>query len=1087
MSTLPVAALLWASLQGAASSSAPAPPADGFVERLAEQVPPALQVPSARLVWALAALDADDLSLRELALRALAEQPSEAMDAAQRLLGEMRWRRRALALELLRRAAPLFAEEPHARAVALGCAAAGDAERPVRRAAARLLGELCSATPTELAKLTRDDFFDIRIEAIRACARIADAGACAAVAQSLGDPDASVPTAAVDALARMGEGGVALLAQRLQDSSLPLDLRLRALSQMRALGVVLAEAGPLQVIASNKKESRDLRVAAAGVLAASGASADADDLPDILVERAIGTSDLWVQDSALAALRRLGAPAAESLRRAVLSRSMHPFVFRRLMKVLPRLGGVDAEAALKSLFDELGQGREEERAAILSILGRRAPAGWVPWLVERWALAGEPAQLEALRMLRGRDDVPEDLCKLALAHATRDVRRIGFQLAIQSPSVSTDLCISAVAAERDETLRGEWLEGLPRRRPQPAVRSYLLDQLQSGDPEFFESVVAGLEAFRDDDTATALIHHHDRVYEAQLRSDADEARLHWRVRRMILRSLSQIGGPRAIDFLRLRARAERAVDGELAAQAARGLATLAPDDPTLRDLLYPPSLRAVRAEAAIARTRRGDAEGIVVLTRMLRLLDADGRRRAFDALAVGGGERHKDLLQWIAVDEAGKLTDETRTDAIQDLAVLPGEQAFAALSQIAESEGSLEARIEAIHALGRRGGDEAARVLTSIREKLRIGGGIDGEREPLMRALARALGDTRSPAAVAPLLEHLFERIVKDCALHLVEAAQPLSAHERGRQYDRELAAARGIAQLGRPAAAAVDAAVARLAAAGLVRLLDSAFLLDVAEVWSSQFPASSRLLIEQASRSQGDGESRVRALWLAASSDGDRERSARRLVAMRSLAAAGTAEAAVARALGEPDPAHGRLPWVWLSVAPDLARAAAAGARGDRERAIELAKAAAERGARDTKVLLDGASLLGGNGAPEEAARLTRAARVLAPDDRPLCEGLGWLLLGLGHHEEALEVFREALTLEDEDDPVGRQAWLGVASALTRLNRPAEAQAILRTLLAQAPELAPSLARHPYLREVVRAVVPPEPASAEREQPETR
>ncbi|HKD99640.1 MAG TPA: hypothetical protein VKE69_01415, partial [Planctomycetota bacterium] len=823
----------------------------------------------------------------------------------------------------------------------------------------------------------------------------------------VGDLDADVADAAVECLARSGEGA-ARLAPLLRDPAAPTTRRKLVLRVLREEGSIAGLEGTLRELARSESTPVELRAVATALLAIHGAPPDG--AATRLAAFVSGEPDLTDEDAAHDGLARLGAEAARALRPLLADSTTAPYRFHRLVPLLARVDPSGRELAL--LFDEVAGDRDDERAELVDWLGRLAPSGLVDFFLERWDRSGPSVRISTLRIRFDPPAAAAAACERGFVDASPEVRRAAFELALRTPEVATDRCIAAVTGEREATLRSAFLELLPRSRGEPAVRRLLLEELVHDTPGEIESVAAGMDVFRGDaEVVAALAAAHDRAYARQLAADPQDRDSLRRLRKIVLRTVGRVGGARAADFLRTRARAERAVDADLGAEAVRALAAAEEgDEPLLVDLLQPPSLPGVRAEAAITCARRGDERGVSALVPLLPGLGGDARRRAFDALAEGRSSRLFECVKIFAVDAEGRLSDEQRADAISDLARLEEPEALAALETIATRDRSVESRIEATRALGRRGGEDAARILEGLGEAAAAAPPSEAI-DQIRLAVARSLAATRSERAAGPLLAQLLERPLRRAASTLPEPGARRSPLERSRLYDREDEAAALLARL--PGSVPLASSFAALRERGLLALPEGSFLLRVGERISETHPAAAAALARAAIAISPDPPSRFRASLLLAASSADRLAAATWLEAASALARTNEVEPALGAALGSLEPRSGRVPRAALAAAASLARASAAYAAGDAGTGRRHVDAAIRRATDDARTLLDASVLLAAHGDGARACELARTARALAPLDAGVADACGSALLACGDPAGAKEAQDAATRLE--------------------------------------------------------------------------
>lgn len=1028
-----------------------------------------------------------DEAAAEAATRVLALDLPVSLPTLEKLATDSRWRARAAALDAGVRGAPLVKDSRDlTRLRELGLRAAKDPARAVRRNAARVLAEVGDSAEPVLDKLANDTFYDVRIEAIRALVRGGSTDTIPWIAEHLHDPDRQVAELAVDVLPRMGLAGAHALAPFVENRESPIDLRFRALRALRAEGTADELGSSLLEIVKRTEEDTELRALALALALTVGSPFNSPEAVSLVLPIALSATDMEHQSAAMDGLVALGPDAASAVRRALVGMRVPQYTFNRLVSALPAMAHKDATKELQSLMDTLtGADRDDERAMIAQMLGRHAPAGLADFFVTRWPQMGPTSRRESLRVFRGRSDTTRELCEIALPDTSQEVRRAAFELALETSGVTSERCIEAVCAETEPAQYSEFLEMLSRKRPDNTVRGFLLGLLKEADSELFESLTSALDVYAGDaEVVAALVAQHERAHLKQIQQDVEEAHVAWRVRRMTIRAISRIGGDAAVEFLRLRSRSERAIDDELARESIRGLASLAPDDPVLLDLLDAPSLPKVKIEAAIAVAARGRGQGLRTLAREVRNLDSDTRRRALDALSTAHSlELRSGFLKLLALDEQARFGEENRADAIRDLATMDDPEAITTLTNIAREDRSTDARMEAIQALGRRGGDESARVLLTLGELI-LGEPESEERELLLQSVANALGNTHAALSVPRLMAHLFERPLRDARAHLLTPDVTRQPFERRRLYDRERAAARAIARIGSPALSGVNEWLRRMWSRGLLAVMDPTFMLDLAEEWMEVLPEASEVLAEVAGSFGQDLEPRFRALLIRAQLTHDRRRAATLYDSAHSLAASGAVEKAFARILGSAEAQWGRRPRIWLRCARLVARADAAFVEGKNDEGVRFLEEAIRRGAFDTRTLMDVAASFHSHGMAVRSREVVSQAVALAPSDHTLVESFAWLCLELNEPETALERFRLAETL-DEDGAAIRGARFGAASALATLKRTDEAVAILRTLIRDDAEFADALRASPWLQSVRDILEPPSasrPASAPAE-----
>ncbi|MBI3820203.1 MAG: HEAT repeat domain-containing protein [Planctomycetes bacterium] len=942
----------------------------------------------------------------------------------------------------------------------------------VRRNAARLLAEVGDASTPALKSLVNDPFYDVRMEAIRALVRGGSTDTIPWIAERLGDQDRQVAELAVDVLPRLGSGGAQALAPFLEDMSQPVDLRFRALRALRSEGTAGGLGESLLTIVKRHDENAELRALALALALGVGATFDPPEAVLLLLPIALSSNDLEHQSAAIDGLVSLGPTAATAVRKSLVERSVPQYTFNRLLSALPAMARKDATKELESLFDALsGADRDNERASIVQALGRFAPEGLADYFVNHWAQMGATSRREAVRVFRARSDDTASICEIALPDDSPEVRRAAFELALKTPELSTNRCIEAVCNETQPSQYSEFLEMLTRERPDNDSRGFLLGLLHEADSELFESLTAALDVFTgDEEVVRALAAQHDLAYRKQLEHGSDDADFAWRVRRAAIRTISRVGGPSAIEFLRIRARSERALDGALATEAVRGLARISPDDPLLLDLLDPPSLPAVRVESAIAAAERGRGQGLRALARDVQSLDGDMRRRALNALSRGHStELRRGFLKLLALDEQARFGDENRADAIRDLAFVEGPESLSTLVEIAGRDRSVDSRIEAIRALGHRGGDESAEQLVRVGDQLLSEPPTD-ERELQLQAVATALGDSRSAVGVEHLLSHLFERPLHDLQKHLLDPDSVRQVFERRRLYDREHAAARGLGKLGTTAGQAVVDWLRRLRDTGLLQYFDPTFLLDLAEEWTETLPEASDLLAAAAGTFGQDLEPRFRSHIHRAQIAKDRRSAAQLYDSAHALASSGAVDAAFARILGSAEVQWARRPRVWLRCARLISRADAAFAESKADEGVRFLDDAIRNSRGDTRTLVDVASSFHAHGMAIRARDVMAQAVQLAPSDHVLVDSYAWLCLNCGDAELARERFRLAETLDDDGNSI-RSARFGQMAALDALGRMEEALGIARWLIHDDPEFVEIIRHSSYLPKVQKAL----------------
>jgi tetratricopeptide (TPR) repeat protein len=1048
---------------------------DYLLARVPEEMRPPRD-PAARSAWAAAILRAsNDEGRVEAAIRILAIDIPRSIGEIESLVHDANGRARALALDAGVRGAILAKEgRDKTRLRSLAVKAASDASRLVRRNAARLLAEVGDTDPPVLKQLASDPFYDVRLEAIRAIVRNGATITMPWIAERLRDSDQQVAELAVDVLPRLGSGGADALAPFVEDPASPLALRLRALMSIRSEGTADNLGESLLQIVRRPDEPRDLRALALALALTVGSTFDPPEAVELLIPIVLDGADLDAQVAALEGLVALGPYAAVSMRETIVKKPVSLYTFQKVLASLPRMARKDAGQELKSFFDALPAARDDERSLVARTLGRVA-ANLAGFYEPKWAESGTATRYEIVKSFMSRDDVSRDIIERALEDPSIEVRKAGFDLALRTAAVPTAVCVAAIDRERSTFVKNEFIETLSRRRPDATSRECLLRLLREDEAEYFESVAAALDVFDGDpDVLRALIEQHDRAYQRQLEDNHSPNESAWRVRRTTIRAIARVGGADAIEFLKARVRAERAVDEELAIETVKGLGALVPDDPIILELISPPSLERVRIEAAIVAASRGRAQGIRTLAREIRVMDSDMRRRAFDAIAKGQSpELRRGFLELLAVDEKSTFEDDQRSEAIRDLATLD-EDTSKALIQIAKSDRSVEARLEAIHSLGQRGGDLAARSLVDIAsDLLREEAGSDSN-ELLLKGVAAALGRTRSAEAVPRLLCHLFERPLRDAQKHLLDPGGSRVPYERRRIYDREREASRALVVAAGVARPAVAQWIADMKESGCLALVDPSFLLDIADEWVGALPEASGLLSDVAGTFGQDLEPRFRAFVNRALVARDKREAASFFEQAGALAASGAVDRAFSRILGAAEFSSGRRPRIWLRCAPLVARAEAAFAVQRPEEALRFLDEALRRGALDTRTLLDVAASCHSHGMLQKARDVVATVVQIAPAEASFCETFAWLLLESGDAEGALKKFALAETLDD-DGTLKRSARLGAASALAVLKRADEATAIVRDLLRDDPDLVGEVLRNRYLgvpREMLHLIV---------------
>lgn len=1045
-----------------------------------EPASPPMRVPAdfeERLVWAERALDpGTPEAVQEAAIRMLASAIPDSLDALGRAAASPHWRVRAAALDAaVRGSGSVRTSRDRTRLRQLALGARQDLNRAVRRQVARLLAEAGDAGEPVLPELTRDPFFDVRIEAMRAIARGGSTSAVPTIAALLHDPDPLVAAATIDVLPRLGRAGIAALAPFLSDAATPDEHRDRALRALREAGSIEGAEDDLAAIAENRGFPSAARVLAHALLLVHGASRDPAAALSILTSEVVASADLTVRDAAVEGLLALGPRGVDEVRGALLDERISARAFERLLSAFPRIARQEAPKALVDVLDRLDAARDGERAAVVQALARAAPPGssvkprFADLARSRYAESGSRTRREFLRAFRTRMDAPADFLETALSDESADLRRLAFAIAIRSREVPTETCLVAIENERDLALRGEFLETLPRHRRDADARAYLLQEIGRGEGENVESAVAGLDAFAgDEELVESLTAVYEDAYARQLEEAGDSASHRARrARCLAVRAVGRIGGRRAVPFLEGVARAERALDEGVATEAVRALAAVRGDSPVLRAILTPPSLPAVRIEGAIAVLRRGDAQGLFALASQIRALDGDTRRRAFDAMAAGRPAQRREFLVELATDPKGVFREESRADAIRELAFLPGNEGLDILKRIASHDRSFDARVEAVQALARIGGDEVADFLGTIAAAV-------SERRPRtdldelwLRACVVALGNARSPRSTEFLVTQLFERPLAEATTRLLDPDARRSPLERRRRYDRELEASSALTRLGPAAVERLDARVTSLAARGELQLVDPLFLLELAQGWGELFPQTALRLAELAPSLGGDSDLRIRALLVQAQLVRDRRAAAGLFEAAHALSAAGGADAGVVASLGPTDPFVGRRPRLWLAAAPLLVRAEIAFAEQRPDEGARFLEAAVRKAGMDTRCLVDVAAVYAAHGSIDRARDLAARAYELAPNDRALAETYAWLCLQNGEAALANELFQYALGLDEDEVANPRSARFGAACALAELRRPEEAVEILRALLREDPDLADEIWRSPHLASV--------------------
>lgn len=1025
--------------------------------------------------WAVAKIQSrDGEDTIEAAVRALASELPETLGSLELLARSEDWRSRSAAMDIGMRGASFARDAGHrTRLRAIAAAGARDPVRAVRRNAARLFAEVGDTSAGELAALSRDAFFDVRMEAVRALVRGGSTDTVNHVAARLTDPDRSVAELAVTVLPRFGSGGASALAPFVVNRTSPLDLRLVALRSLRAEGTAGELGEAFLEIVKRPDEDRELRALALALALTVGSPFDPPGAVDLLLPVALRSTDLESQSAVIDGLIALGPFAADAVRKALRADSGIPqFTFNRLLAALPSMARKDAPSQLMTFFEELPEGRELERASIARMLGRHAPAGLSEFFRKHWNQCEPFVRREIIRAFRFREDLTAELCDLGLSDTTAETRRATFEIALENKEIPTARCIEAVRAEIEPTQYAEYLEMLSFARPDRVVRAFLLGILNEADSELFESVTSALDVFKDDaEVVQSLIRQHDRAYEKQLQqiwSDSDAA---WRVRRMAIRAIGRVGGRAAEDFLRLRARSERAVDEDLGSEAIVRLATLSPDDAVFGEIIDSVSLPKVRIEAAIALASRGKAQGVRALARDVGLLTSDSRTRALESLRTGhGGELRETFLRVLALDQRARFNDESRFDAIRDLAFVDSTKAFETLSTIVQSDRSTDARLEAIAALGARRGDEGSAVLVGIGSEIVVRSDRNESDDVILRSIARALGHTRSSLGVDWLIDHLFERVLKEAPQYLLHPSSSRTAFERKRAFDREYDAARALASLGARVGKSVGETlqerVRALRAGGQLLLVDPTVLLDLVEIWGDVFPSVAEELLEFAGICAADLDPRFRALFGRAQMTGDRRAAAIYYDAAQALAASGAVESALVQALGTAEAQWGRRPRIWLRCAALIARADAAFAEKRQDNAVRFLEEALRRGARDTRTLFDVAASFHAHGLPKRSRDTLVDALTLAPGDASLHEALAWLFVELDDPARALERFRLAVTL-DTDGVFSRSAQLGIVASQAALHRDDMAVDALVRLISGDPGAADDARRNPYVRRI--------------------
>lgn len=1054
---------------------------DGF-ERISRRVSPELLPPveqSQRTEWAVAVLSkGSDEAAVEAATRALALDLPASLAALEALSKHENWRVRTAAIDAGVRGASLVADAgDRTRLREIGLTAATDSVRAVRRNAARLLAEVGDGANPALKTLVCDPFFDVRIESIRALARGGSTDTMRWISERLNDPDRQVAELAVDVLPRLGLSGASELAPFVENIQSPLELRFRALRALRSEGTADDLGDALLQIVTRRSEDGELRALALALALTVGATFDPPEAVALLLPVALSASDLEHQGAAIDGLVALGPNAATSVRKALIDSRVPLYTFNRLLAALPAMARKDAARELQSLFDALtGEERDDERSAIIQSLGRHAPAGLAAFLTTRWSMCGATARREAVRVFMFRSDVTSEFCELALLDSSAEVRRAAFELALRTPEVSTQRCIEAVCRETEPSQYSEFLETLPRRRPEPLVRGFLLGLMKEADSEIFESLTSALDAFsKDSEVVQFLIDQHERAQRKQLSDDSEDSHTAWRVRRMAIRTIARIGGAEAIEFLRWRARSERSVDAQLAMEAIHGLSVNAPNDAVLVEFMDPPSLPLVRIEAAIAVTMTGKSQGLRTLARDVRLLNGDSRRRALNALARGRNlELRKGFLQLLALDDQAMFGDENRIDAIRDLVLVNDPDSLETLKKIAAKDRSLEARIAAIHGIGRNSSTLSASILIEIGDDIYKNDQSD-ERELLLESVAESLTETRSTDAIPWLLVHIFERSLMNARQHLLNPDVARPPFERRRIYDQEHRAARAFAKYGNSSGPIIVKWLQEMWRRGLFSLVDPTFLLDIADEWIEAIPDASTALSEIASASGQDLEPRFRALINRAQLTRDRRMAAILYDFAHALARSGAVERAFARLLGSAEAQRGRRPRVWLRCARLIARAEAAFSEMKPDEGTRFLEEAVRQGASDSRTLVEVSGAFHAHGQAARSKDVLSQAVAMAPSDPALNETLAWLVYELGDSEGALERFRRAETLYDDPNSA-RMPRLGAACALAALSRTNEAESVVRDCVREDPDLAHVISQSKQLERLVPFLETPPP-----------
>ncbi|MFN0206772.1 MAG: hypothetical protein ACKVS6_10730 [Planctomycetota bacterium] len=1058
-------------LSGAIAQDGRSP--DPAFEYLLSQAPKEIRPPvdpSQRTKWAAEILlTRNEEALTEAATRILAIDIPRSIDELERLSVQSSWRVRAAALDAGVRGAPLAKEgRDQTRLRSIAVKASTDSARLVRKNAARLIAEVGDSAQPVLDVLSRDAFYDVRLEAVRALVRNGATITMPWIAERLRDSDKSVAELAVDVLPRLGSGGAIALAPFVEDRNSPLDLRLRALMSLRNEGTADGLDVSLLKIVTRLDEPRELRALALALALTVGGTFDPPEAVELLLPIALESQNIEYQLAAIEGLVSLGPFAAVAIRESLVKQSVPLYVFQKVLSALPKMARKDATQELKSFFDALSSDRDDERAIIARTLGRVSPSGLSTFFIGRINSSGSATRYEIVKAFLGRDDVSDEIVNAGLLDKTPEVRRVAFDLALRSTGVPTRICVDAIERETSPYLRSEFVETLSRRRPDSVARDFLLKLLRNDESDVFESVAAALDVYEGDaDVLAALIDQHDKAYQRQIEDTDQLDESAWRIRRMAIRTISRIGGEGAVDFLKLRIRTERAVDEDLAVEAVKGLGILAPEDPILIDILLAPSLPKVRIEAAIITAQRGKGQGVRTLAREIRSLDGDMRRRALDALAKGqAADLRRGFLEVLAKDEKATFDDDHRSDAIRDLATIEDIEALKALAEIAKNDRSTDSKLEAIYALGRRGSDAAATHLVELSNILVSKTTEIDSNEMLLQGIALALGNSKSSVGVPRLLCHLFERPLKESLKHLLDPDASRLPFERRRRYDREREASKALTKLSSIARQEVASWIWSMKESGQLALVDPTFLLDIADEWADALPEASAQLSDVAGTFGQDLDPRFRACVNRALVARDRRVGAAFFEAAGALAASGAVDKSFARILGGAEAASGRRPRVWLRCVPLIARADAAFAVHRDEEAVRFLDEAQRRGEQDARTLMDIAASFHARGMLQKAREVVGQVVQLAPSDPLVCETYAWFSLENGDHDTALKHFRLAETL-DEEGSLNKSIRIGTASALASLNRNDEACVLIRSLLRDDPGLIFEIRKNRFLGRV--------------------